>query len=63
MSLNIQQAEGKMTPEKQFIPSGSVLQSIGGDNEVRILTHNMMELYEGTTIKNKVLECQRKFQE
>ena len=54
---------GKITLEKQLIPSGSVLQSIVGDNEVRILIHNMMELYEGTTIMNIVLECQRKFQE
>ena len=33
------------------------------DEDVRRLVHNMMELYEGTTIINIVIECQREFQE
>ena len=33
------------------------------DDNVRILVHNMMEQYEGTTIMNIVAECQKEFQE
>ena len=30
---------------------------------MRRLIHNMMELYEGTTIMNIVIECQKEYQE
>ena len=53
----------KIALEKQLNPSGSVLQSVEGDNEVRILIHNMMETNEGTTILQIVTECQREFQQ
>lgn len=33
------------------------------DDDVRRLIHNMMELYEGTTIMNIVIECQKEYQE
>jgi type I restriction enzyme R subunit len=44
-------------------PAGSVLDDVEKDDDVRRLVHNMMELYEGTTIMNIVMECQREFQE
>lgn len=43
-------------------PRGSVLYNIDDDYEVRTLIHNMMALYDGTTIMQIVLECQREFQ-
>ena len=49
--------------EVQMIPQGSMLEDVEMDAEVRRLVHNMMELYEGTTIMNIVLECQREYQE
>ena len=49
--------------EVQFVPQGSMLDDVEMDAEVRRLVHNMMELYEGTTIMNIVLECQREYQE
>ena len=49
--------------ETRLIPPGSVLDDVENDNEVRILIHNMMELYEGTTILKIVVECQKQFQE
>jgi type I restriction enzyme R subunit len=36
---------------------------VENDAEIRRLIHNMMELYEGNTIMNIVLECQREYQE
>jgi type I restriction enzyme R subunit len=47
----------------RLIPPGSVLEDVNKDDEVRKLIHNMMELYEGTTILNIVVECQKEFQE
>ena len=49
--------------EVQMIPKGSVLDDVEKDDDVRRLVHNMMELYEGTTIMNIVLECQREYQQ
>ena len=49
--------------EVRLIPKGSVLDDVEKDDDVRRLVHNMMELYEGTTIMNIVIECQREFQE
>ena len=54
---------GKKAQEIQLVPKGSVLTDIEADDDVRRLVHNMMELYEGTTIMNIVLECQREYQE
>ena len=49
--------------EVQMIPKGSILDNVEADEDVRRTVHNMMELYEGTTIMNIVLECQREYQE
>ncbi len=49
--------------EARLIPPGSVLEDVEDDNDVRVLIHNMMELYDGTTIMNIVVECQKEFQE
>ena len=56
----------KYSPKAQEIqmkPKGSMLEDVEGDNDVRRLVHNMMELYEGTTIMNIVVECQKEYQE
>ena len=49
--------------EVQMVPKGSILDDVEADEDVRRLVHNMMELYEGTTIMNIVVECQKEFQE
>ena len=49
--------------EIQMIPKGSMLDDVEADEDVRRLVHNMMELYEGTTIMNIVIECQKEYQE
>ena len=49
--------------EVRLKPASSVLDDVEKDDDVRRLVHNMMELYEGTTIMSIVLECQREFQE
>jgi type I restriction enzyme R subunit len=49
--------------EVQMIPKGSMLEDVEADDEVRRLVHNMMELYEGTTIDSIYVECQKEFQE
>ena len=51
------------TEEVRLKPAGSMLDDVEKDDDVRRMVHNMMELYEGTTIMNIVLECQREFQE
>lgn len=56
-------SSGKKTMEIHMIPKGSILEDVEADDDVRRLVHNMMELYEGTTIKNIVVECQREYQE
>lgn len=53
----------KKVVEAKLIPSGSVLNDIEKDDEVRRLIHNMMGLDEGTTIMQIVVECQKEFQE
>ena len=53
----------KKAQEVQMIPNGSMLEDIEADAEVRRLIHNMMELYQGTTILNIVVECQKEYQE
>lgn len=49
--------------EAMLKPSGSILYNVEADNEVRILVCNMMELFEGTTIMQIAVECQREFQQ
>ena len=51
------------TAEITLKPAGSMLDDVEKDGDVRRLVHNMMELYEGTTIMNIVVECQKQFQE
>jgi len=53
----------KKAQEIQLVPESSILKDVEADEDVRRLVHNMMELYEGTTIINIVIECQREFQE
>lgn len=47
----------------RLIPEGSMLTKIEPDTDERRLIHNMMELDEGTTIMQIVVECQKRFQE
>ena len=54
---------GKKAVEVQMVPKSSILSDVEADDDIRRLVHNMMELYEGTTIMNIVLECQREYQE
>jgi type I restriction enzyme R subunit len=68
MYLNYRNSELGETKKRktevvQMIPQGSMLENVESDNDVRRLVHNMMELYEGTTILNIVAECQKEFQE
>ena len=49
--------------EVQLKPESLLLKDVEADGDVRRLIHNLMELYEGTTIMNIVLECQREYQE
>lgn len=57
----------KPTPNRQsqadtrILNPQTILYSVNDDKDVRILIHNMMELYEGTTIMNIVAECQKEF--
>ena len=63
-SAEREQARPKVKAQEiQMIPMGSMLEDVEADDDVRRLIHNMMELYEGTTIMNIVLECQRAYQE
>jgi type I restriction enzyme R subunit len=54
---------GKKAQEIQMIPIGSMLTDVEADDDVRRLVHNMMELYEGTTIESIYVDCQKEFQE
>lgn len=56
-------SDGKKAEEIQMVPKGSMLDDVEDDDDVRRLVHNMMELYEGTTIMNIVVECQKEYQE
>ena len=62
-SMSVSKARKAKAKEISLKPAGSVLDDVEKDDEVRRLVHNMMELYEGTTIMNIVIECQREFQE
>jgi len=62
-SMSVSKARKAKAKEISLKPAGSVLDDVEKDDEVRRLVHNMMELYEGTTIVNIVIECQREFQE
>ena len=57
-----QNKKGK-TEVVQMIPSGSMLEDVESDADVRRLVHNMMELYDGTTIDEIYVECQKEYQE
>ena len=46
-----------------MIPKGSMLVDVEADDDVRRLVHNMMELYEGTTIDSIYVECQKEYQQ
>lgn len=63
IELNQSSTKGNRTIIQYLCPQGSIIDSIEKDNEVRILIHNMMELDEGTTIMDIVVECQKQFQE
>ena len=53
----------KKAQQIQMIPKGSMLEDVEADEDVRRLVHNMMELYEGTTIDKIYVECQKEYQE
>ena len=55
--------QGKKANEVRFIASGSMLNNVLDDNDVRKLIHNMMEMEDGTTIETIYLECMREYQE
>ena len=46
-----------------MVPLGSMLDDVEADDDVRRLVHNMMELYEGTTIESIYVDCQKEFQQ
>ena len=62
-SVVAKKPSGKKAQEIQLIPKGSMLEDVENDADVRRLVHNMMELYEGTTIDKIYVECQKEFQE
>ena len=47
----------------KLIPEGSVLESVSDDHEVKVLVNNLMNIKDGTTILEIVVECQKEFQE
>lgn len=49
--------------DERMLNPKALLYRVNDDENVRILIHNMMELYEGTTIMNIAIECQREFQQ
>ena len=49
--------------EREMKPRDSMLYEVEADEDVRVLIHNMMELYSGTTILRIVAECQKEFQQ
>ena len=51
---SLKQPKVKKAVQIQMIPKGSTLEDIEADEGVRRLVHNMMALYEGTTIMNIV---------
>ena len=53
---------GKKAQQIQMIPKGSMLEDVEADEDVRRLVHNMMELYDGTTIDKIYVECQKEYQ-
>ena len=53
---------GQKAQQIQMIPKGSMLEDVEADEDVRRLVHNMMELYDGTTIDKIYVECQKEYQ-
>ena len=62
-SLDVDKRHRLLTAEAILRPSDSMLYDVEADDGVRILVHNMMELYDGTTIMQIAVECQREFQQ
>ena len=62
-SQTAKQRRKSKTEEIHLKPASSMLDDVEKDGDVRRLVHNMMELYEGTTIMNIVIECQREYQD
>ena len=46
-----------------MVPKSSILSDVEADDDIRRLVHNMMELYEGTTIESIYVECHKEFHE
>ena len=63
VAVAYKKSTGKKAQEIQLKPKGSILENVENDADVRRLVHNMMELYEGTTIDKIYVECQKEFQE
>ena len=63
LTFETPRTRGKKAEVIQLKPVGSMLEDVEADGDVRRLVHNMMELYEGTTILNIVTECQKEYQE
>ena len=53
----------KFAGDSRLRPPGSYILDVNEDNAVRVLIHNMMELYDGTTIDKISVECQMEFNE
>ena len=49
--------------DERMLNPKALLYRVNDDDNVRILIHNMMELYEGTTIMKIAVECQKEFQQ
>ena len=62
-TTNAKKSTSKKAMEIQMIPKGSMLEDVEADDDVRRLVHNMMELYDGTTIESIYVDCQKEFQE
>ena len=57
LAAEVRQRSAKKAQEIPLKPVGSMLDDVEKDGDVRRLIHNMMELDEGTTIMNIVVEC------
>lgn len=51
------------TFEINIKPANSMLYDVEADADIQNLVHNMMKLYNGTTIMNIVIECQKEYQQ
>ena len=62
INLPLEESPHHHTDVLLFQPKGSMLYDVADDEEVCAFIHNMMTLYEGTTIMRIVIECQKVFQ-